>query len=56
MNNKPVLEDFKVPELQVLLQALDQFSITGADAVYIALIQAKLQQTINNITDTDKKE
>lgn len=45
-NIKPHLEEFKIEELQVLLQSLDVLPITGADAMYISLIQAKLQKEI----------
>lgn len=50
------LEDLSLREIKALRKSLDYIPITGVDAMFIALLQNKIQSQTNQIEDHLKKE
>lgn len=50
------LEDLSLREIKALRKSLDYIPITGIDAMFIALLQNKIQTQVNQIEDYIKKE
>ena len=50
------LDDLNLREIKALRKALDFIPITGIDAMFIALLQNKIQSQVNQIENHLKKE
>jgi uncharacterized protein YehS (DUF1456 family) len=50
------LEDLSLREIKALRKSLDYIPITGVDAMFIAVLQNKIQTQVNQIEDYLKKE
>lgn len=50
------LEDLSLREIKALRKSLDYLPITGVDAMFIAILQNKIQTQVNQIEDHLKKE
>lgn len=50
------LEDLSLREIKALRKSLDYIPITGVDAMFIALLQNKIQSQVNQIEEHLKKE
>jgi DNA-binding transcriptional MerR regulator len=50
------LEDLNLREIRALLKSLDYIPITGIDAAFIAILQNKIQQQIQQIEEYLKQE
>lgn len=50
------LEDLSLREIKALRKSLDHIPITGVDAMFIALLQNKIQTQVNQIENYLKKE
>jgi cell division protein ZapA (FtsZ GTPase activity inhibitor) len=50
------LEDLNLREIRAIRKSLDYIPITGIDAAFIAILQNKIQQQIQQIEDFLKQE
>jgi cell division protein ZapA (FtsZ GTPase activity inhibitor) len=50
------LEDLNLREIRAIRKSLDYIPITGIDATFIAILQNKIQQQIQQIEDFLKQE
>jgi hypothetical protein len=50
------LEDLNLREIRAIRKSLDYIPITGIDAAFIAILQNKIQQQIQQIDDFLKQE
>jgi hypothetical protein len=50
------LEDLNLREIRAIRKSLDYIPITGIDATFIAILQNKIQQQIQQIEDFIKQE
>ena len=50
------LEDLELREIKALRKSLDYIPITGIDAAFIAILQNKIQQQVNQIEEYLRQE
>jgi hypothetical protein len=50
------LEDLNLREIRAIRKSLDYIPITGVDATFLAILQNKIQQQIQQIEDFLKQE
>ena len=56
MENKYELKELSLREIKAILQGLNNIQISGADAMFIGMLQVKIQSQIKTIEEEKQKE